>query len=53
MQKVCPAVPIARVVDDTREWENLGAAWSALFAASPYASPPLDFPWLRRPAGHR
>ena len=37
----------SRLVDRERDWDALRPQWKALYAASPYASPPLDFDWLR------
>jgi CelD/BcsL family acetyltransferase involved in cellulose biosynthesis len=36
-----------RVVQDEAEWDALRTEWEALFEASPTASTPLDFMWLR------
>lgn len=37
----------ARVVCEEAEWDAIRPQWQALYAASPYASTPLDFDWLR------
>jgi CelD/BcsL family acetyltransferase involved in cellulose biosynthesis len=37
----------ARLIRDEAEWDALRPEWEALYAASPYASTPLDFDWLR------
>ena len=37
----------ARVIRTPGDWNAIGADWDALFAASPQASPPLDFAWLQ------
>ncbi|HTE17628.1 MAG TPA: hypothetical protein VK689_04515, partial [Armatimonadota bacterium] len=42
-----PSVPVLRVVSDEREWDALEGEWNELFDASPTASPPLRFEWLR------
>ncbi len=36
-----------RVSEDDASWDSLESAWSGLFDASPYASTPLRFDWLR------
>jgi CelD/BcsL family acetyltransferase involved in cellulose biosynthesis len=36
-----------RLICDEDEWDAVRPHWQALHAASPYASPPLDFHWLR------
>jgi len=36
-----------RIVDDLSAWAELAPAWSALFDASPSATTPLQFDWLR------
>jgi CelD/BcsL family acetyltransferase involved in cellulose biosynthesis len=46
MATVSASVLTARVIDRAEEWDDLRQAWSALFAASPHATPPLDFAWL-------
>lgn len=35
------------VIEDEAAWDDVEPAWSRLFAASPYASTPLRFGWLR------
>src|SRR4051812_16870994 len=37
----------SRVVQTEAEWDAMRPDWEALYAASPTASPPLDFAWLR------
>lgn len=37
----------ARVIRDEGEWDAIRPGWDALYAASPHASTPLDFAWLR------
>lgn len=39
--------PVVRVIRDAAEWDNLREQWAALFDASPTASAPLRFDWLR------
>lgn len=36
-----------RLIQSERDWDAVRGAWDALYAASPYAAPPLDFAWLR------
>jgi CelD/BcsL family acetyltransferase involved in cellulose biosynthesis len=36
------------VIRDEAAWEAIRGEWDDLYAASPSASPPLDFVWLRR-----
>src|SRR4029453_15147425 len=43
-----PGVSVtSRVVCHEHDWDALRPQWKALYAASPYAAPPLDFDWLR------
>lgn len=42
-----PTDAAVRVIADARAWDGLEAAWKELFAASPTASPPLRWEWLR------
>jgi CelD/BcsL family acetyltransferase involved in cellulose biosynthesis len=37
----------ARVISTDREWEAIRHDWNELYAASPTASTPLDYAWLR------
>jgi CelD/BcsL family acetyltransferase involved in cellulose biosynthesis len=37
----------ARLIHKEDDWDAIRPEWDALYAASPYASPPLDFAWLR------
>jgi CelD/BcsL family acetyltransferase involved in cellulose biosynthesis len=37
-----------RIIDDVREWDAIRADWDRLYQASPTASTPLDFVWLRK-----
>lgn len=39
---------VVRIVRDVSEWEGLEREWTELFEASPTASPPLQFDWLRQ-----
>jgi CelD/BcsL family acetyltransferase involved in cellulose biosynthesis len=41
------AAAVARVIMDVKEWESMEGEWRQLFAASPTASPPLSWEWLR------
>jgi CelD/BcsL family acetyltransferase involved in cellulose biosynthesis len=36
-----------RLIREEADWDAIRPEWEALYAASPYASPPLDFTWLR------
>lgn len=36
-----------RVIQDETQWDAIRREWNDLYAASPTASPPLDFAWLR------
>lgn len=36
-----------RVIKSEQAWDEIQSDWNALHAASPAASPPLDFAWLR------
>lgn len=38
---------LARVICDERAWDSIRPDWDGLYAASPWASTPLDFDWLR------
>jgi CelD/BcsL family acetyltransferase involved in cellulose biosynthesis len=38
----------ARLIRGEDDWDAIRPDWEALYAASPQASPPLDFDWLRR-----
>jgi CelD/BcsL family acetyltransferase involved in cellulose biosynthesis len=40
--------PSVKIVCCDAEWETLREDWNALYAASPGASTPLDFRWLRQ-----
>lgn len=37
----------AQIIDNEADWDQLAPEWSALFDASPRASTPLKFGWLR------
>ena len=37
-----------RVIQSEQAWDEIQDDWNALHAASAFASPPLDFDWLRR-----
>ena len=37
----------ARLIREEDDWDAIRPEWDALYAASPYASAPLDFAWLR------
>ncbi len=39
--------PTLRVIEDVAAWDAIAADWDALHQASPTASTPLDFAWLR------
>ncbi|HEU4669280.1 MAG TPA: GNAT family N-acetyltransferase [Dyella sp.] len=41
------AAPTVRVIRDAAAWDALREEWRALHGASPRASTPLDFAWLR------
>ena len=47
MSQSQPHSVTVRLVRDEDEWDALRPAWEALYAASAYASAPLDFDWLR------
>ena len=42
-----PDVVHVRVIRELDDWEHLRPQWDELFEASPTASPPLRFDWLR------
>ncbi|OOG46691.1 GNAT family N-acetyltransferase [Rhodanobacter sp. C01] len=39
---------VVRVIQDVAAWDAIREEWDRLYAASPTASTPLDFVWLRR-----
>lgn len=41
------SAPTLRVIGDVAAWDAIRADWDALYQASPTASTPLDFAWLR------
>ena len=41
------SAPTLRVIADVAAWDAIRADWEALYQASPTASTPLDFTWLR------
>jgi len=41
------SAPSLRVIGDVAAWDAIRADWDALYQASPTASTPLDFTWLR------
>jgi hypothetical protein len=42
-----PDLPTVRILDDVSEWDGVAVKWAALFDASPEATAPLHFAWLR------